>query len=195
MRSLSADTIAALNAPVVPLAQLVYMAFPVTPIALNTSNRDLVFDGITYKGAGALGAIVPIDDSPGEIKGLSFQLIGVDSGYIALALDDAGVVQGTPVTIRTAILNSSYAIVDAPVEWSGKLDTMSIEEDGETCTISVSAESSAVDILRGGPLTYSDADQKSLYPGDRAFEFVILQALPPIVWPSKLWYQAVGPTR
>ena len=194
MRSLSGPTIVALSAPAVPMVQLVHLGFA-SPITLNTSNLNLVWDGVTYAGAGAMGAIGQVDDSPGEVKGLNFQLIGVDSSYIALALDDAGVVQGTPVTIRTAILNSSYVVVDAPIEWTGKLDTMSIEEDGETCTISVSAESSAVDILRGGPLTYSDADQKSLYPGDKAFEFILLQANTPIVWPSKLWFQAVGPTR
>jgi hypothetical protein len=176
------------------MVTLVHMGFA-SPIALNSSNMDLVWSSVTYKGAGAMGAISQIEDSPGEIKGLSFQLIGVDSAYIALALDDAAVVQGTAVTIRTAILDSTYTIVDAPVEWTGKLDTMSIEEDGETCTISVSAESSAVDILRGGPLTYSDADQRSLYGNDPTFEFILPQANTPIVWPSKLWFQAVGPTR
>ena len=194
MRSLSAPTLAALASGQVGLVQLVHLAFA-SPIALNTSNLHLVWDGVTYTGAGALGAIGQVDDSPGEIKGLNLQLIGVDSSYISLALDDAGVVQGTPVTIRTAILNSSYAIVDAPIEWTGKLDSMIIEEDGETCTISASAESSAVDILRGGPLTYSDADQRSLYGNDPTFEFILPQANTPIVWPSKLWFQAVGPTR
>ena len=194
MRSLSGPTTSALSAGQLGIVQLVHMAFA-SPITLNTSNLNLVWDGLTYIGAGALGAIGQVDDSPGEVKGLNFQLIGVDSAYIALALDDAAVVQGTAVTIRTAILNSSYAVVDAPIEWTGKLDTMSIEEDGETCTISVSAESSAVDILRGGPLTYSDADQQSLHGGDRAFEFILSQANTPIVWPSKLWFQAVGPTR
>lgn len=194
MRALDAPTLAALASGQLAIVQLVLMDFA-APIALNTSNLTLDWDGVTYIGAGALGAIGQIDDSPGEIKGLNFQLIGVDSAYIALALDDAAVVQGTDVTIRTAILNSSYEIVDAPIEWTGKLDSMNIEEDGETCTISVSAESSAVDILRGGPLTYSDADQKSLYAGDRAFEFIILQANTPIIWPSKLWAQAIGPTR
>jgi len=194
MRSLSAPMLAALAASQLSMVQLVHMAFA-SPIALNTSNLTITWSGVDYLGAGALGAISQIEDSPGEIKGLNFQLIGVDSAYIALALDDANVVQGTPVTIRTAILDSSYQVVDAPIEWAGKLDTMSIEEDGEKCTIGVTAESTAVDLLRGSALTYSNADQNLLYPGDRAFEFLLSQANVPIVWPSKLWFQAVGPTR
>ncbi|MDN8617878.1 hypothetical protein [Variovorax ginsengisoli] len=186
MRSLSGPTIAALGASTVPLVQLILLGFG-TPIALNTSNWDFVWSGTTYKGAGGLGSVTTIEDSPGEIKGLNFTLSGLDSSYIALALDSVDVVQGTPITVRTAILDSTYAIVDAPVEWSGKLDTMSIIEDGETCSISVTAESSAVDLLRGSPLTYSDADQQALHAGDLAFQYVISQATTPVIWPSKEW--------
>jgi len=192
VRSLGAPTIAAFGAAMVPLVQLVHLGFA-SPIALNSSNLTLVWDSVTYVGAGALGAVNVIEDSPGEVKGLSFQLIGVDSTYISLALDDSAVVQGTPVIIRTAVLNSSYQVVDAPIEWEGRLDTMSIEEDGETCTISVTAESSAVDLLRGVALTYSHADQLSLHAGDLAFQYVVSQANTPVVWPTKEWFKVVGP--
>lgn len=187
MRVLSGATVAALGAPMVPLVQLVLLAFP-TPIALNSSNWDLVFEGITYRGAYGIGSVSEIEDSPGEVKGLQFTLSGVDAAYISLALDDSAVVQGTRVAIRTAVLDAgTYQIVDAPLEWSGTLDTMSIVEDGETCTIQVTAESSAVDLLRGAALTYSNADQQMLAPGDRAFEYVLPQANQPVVWPTKEW--------
>jgi hypothetical protein len=188
MRSLSGPTIAAASAEKVPLVQLVLMEFPSGNIALNTSTWDLTWDNVVYKGAYGLGQISPIDDSPGEIKGLQLELAGVSTAYIALALDSSDEVQGTPLTIRTAILDSDYQIVDAPVEWTGTLDVMAIQEDGETAAISASAESTAVDLLRGAPMTYSDADQQSLFPGDRAFEYVVGQADQPIVWPAKEWF-------
>src|SRR4051812_18367752 len=127
MRSLSAPLLAALAGSSVPLVQLFYFGFA-SPIALNSSNFDLVYASITFKGAAQLGSVTTIQDSPGEIKGLNFELSGLDAAYIALALDDAGVVQGTLVHIRTAILDSSYQIIDAPLEWAGTLDTMSIVE-------------------------------------------------------------------
>lgn len=192
MRSLSGPAVAALGQPTVPLVQLVLLSFS-PPIALNTSNWDLTFGGVVYKGAYGIGSISEIEDSPGEIKGLQFTLSGVDSANISLAMDDAAVVQGTPVTIRTAVLDgSTYQIVDAPIEWSGTLDTMSIVEDGDTCTIQVTAESSAVDLLRGSALTYSNADQQALYPGDRAFEYVLPQSNSPFVWPSRDWFIKFG---
>ncbi|MFV0678666.1 hypothetical protein, partial [Variovorax sp. tm] len=154
-------------------------------------NRDVTFSGFTFQGAGGLGTISPIDDSPGEIKGLQFQMSGVPSDYLSLALDDAAIVQGAQTTIFLAILNEAGAVIEAPIDWAGRLDTMSIEENGETCTISATAESSAVDLLRGNALTTSNADQQYLYPGDRAFEYVASQSNQPVVWPTKQLFMAM----
>jgi hypothetical protein len=167
------------------------MQFPGLPIALNSSNADFDFGGVTYRGAAGLGAVSPIEDSPGEVKGLQLTLSGVPAEYLSLALDDAAAVQGTPLTIRLAIFSSSGQIIDAPIDWAGRLDTMVIEQTGETCSIAVTAESSAVDLLRGTSLTTSDSDQRFLYPGDRAFEYVASQSGQPVVWPTKQLFMAM----
>jgi hypothetical protein len=98
-------------------------------------------------------------------------------------------VQGTPVTIYTAIMDTTtYQILDAPVEWVGTLDTMAIGEDGTAATIAVTAESRAVDLLRGTPQFYSDADQRVINPTDGAFAYVVDQIDKPIVWPAKAFF-------
>lgn len=189
MRSLGSSVTALLASGQVVLVQLVLFQFPSGDVALNASNCDLVWGGITYRGAYGLGAVSQVKDQPGEIQGITLQMTTVDSASIALALDDADEVQGTPVTIRTALLDpSTYQILDAPVDWIGTCDRMSIVEDGETCSISVSAESSAVQLLRGNAITYTDADQRALYPDDRAFEYVVDQADKRDVWPSREWF-------
>lgn len=191
MRSLTGPTVAALSGQMLSIVQLVYMQFPGLPIALNSSNRPLVFEGVTYLGAAGLGSVNAIEDSPGEIKGLQLSMSGVPSEYLALALDDAAIVQGAPLTIRLAILDATNQIIEAPIDWDGKVDTMSIEEDGETCSIAVTAESTAVDLLRGNALTTSNADQQYLYPGDLAFQYVESQANIPVVWPTKQLFMAM----
>ena len=189
MRSLSAPTLAALAAPELGLAQLVLLDFPGTPIALNTSNWPLTFGGTTYLAAAGLGSISAIEDGAGEIKGLQFTLAGGFSTAVALALDDSGAWPGTPVIIRTAIVDASTGqVVDAPIEWTGRGDTMSLQEDGASCTVNATAEASAVDLLRGTPLTTSHADQQSVSPTDRAFEYVAAQADQPVVWPTRAWF-------
>ena len=188
MRSLSGGTVTALGQASVPIVQLVLLAFGSGNVALNTSNWDISFGGITYKGAYGLGAVGAVQDAPGEIKGLQLSLSGVAAASVALALDGADEWQGTPVTIRTAILDSAYAVSDAPIEWTGRGDVLSLSEDGESCTITATAESTAVDLLRGSAVTYSDPDQQSLYAGDLAFAYVVDQADKPVVWPSKEYF-------
>lgn len=191
MRSFSAATVAALGGAELSIVQLVYMGFAGFPVAMAEANFDIEFAGVTYRGAAGLGTISPINDAPGEIKGLQFAMSGVPVENIALALSDASIVQGAPVVIRLAIMSGGI-LLDAPVDWAGRLDTMSIQEDGDTCTIAVTAESSAVDLLHGSPLTYSHVDQQALYPGDMAFEYVLPQANKPIVWAGKQWLLALN---
>lgn len=187
MKTLAPDTIAALNARELSIVQLIYMQFPGFPVALNSSNSPFDFGGVTYRGAAGLGTVGTVDDSPGEVKGLQLEISGAPIEYIALALADSTIVQGAPLTIRLGIVNDAGQIIEAPIDWDGRIDIMSIQEDGDTCTIAVTSESTAVDLLRGTPMTYSNVDQQALYPGDRAFEFVIPQANQKLVWPAKQW--------
>ncbi len=189
MKSLSPTFAAALASATPQVAQLVAMYFSGGTVALNSMNRPLDFGGLTYRGAAGLGEISQIDDSAGsEIKGLQLTMSGLSSELLALALADATVVQGVRLVIRLALVGADGFVIDAPVDWDGYLDTMSIDADAEKCTISVTAESSAVDLLRGNAMTTSNADQQALYPGDRAFEYIVSQDGVPVVRPTKQYY-------
>lgn len=189
MKTYSAAVLAALAAGHVVVVQLVELQFPSGTIALNTSNWHLTWGGTTYQGAYGLGSVSAIKDAPGEIQGISLTLAAGDSARISLALDGAGEVQGTPAIIRTAILDTAnMQILDAPIDWSGTLDTMAIEEDGDQATITATAESTAVDLLRGNASTYSDADQQALFSGDLSMQYVVSQVDQPVVWPSREYF-------
>jgi hypothetical protein len=189
MRTLSAPVLSALASGSVAIVTLIKLAFSGTPVYLNTSTWNLESGGNTYLGAYGLGQISAITDKPGEVTGISLELHGADAARISLALDDADIVQGTPVTIYTAIMDTTtYQILDAPVEWVGTLDTMAIAEDGTSATISVTAESKAVDLLRGNPWFYADADQRVVNATDGSFKYVVDQIDKPIVWPAKAFF-------
>jgi len=193
VKSVSPAFAAALAGPAPTVAQLVAMYFPTGTIALNSMNRDIDFGGLTYKGAAGLGEIGKIKDSAGsEVQGLQLSMSGATSELLALALSDATVVQGVRLIIRLALIGADGNVIDAVVDWDGYLDTMPIAADSQNCTITVTAESSAVDLLRGNSLTTSDADQQLLYPGDRAFEYIVSQSGVPVVWPTKQYFMAVG---
>lgn len=190
MRTLSAAVLNALAAGQVVLVQLVYLDFPGGAIALNSSTWDLTWDGITYQGAAGLGSVSPIRDAAGgTVQGITLEMAANDDSMVALALDDAGEVQDAPAIVRTAIVDAStYQVLDAPIDFTGRCDVMSISGARGREVISLTVESSAVDLLRGNPLTYSDADQQALYPGDLAFEYVVDQADKPVIWPSREFF-------
>ena len=189
MRTLSAPVLAALAGPAVAIATLIKLEFAGTPVLLNTSTWNLAFGGDTYLGAYGLGQISAIADKPGEVAGITLELHGADAARISLALDDSDIVQGTPVTIRTAIIDTAtYTILDAPVEWVGKLDTMAIGEDGASATIAVTAESGAVELLRSNVWTFTDADQRVVNAADASFSYVLDQIDKPIIWPTKAFF-------
>ena len=186
MRTLSAPAIAALAAKPFGLAQLVTMYLSST-VYLNTSAWTLTWAGNTYLGAASVGGIGVVDDSPGEVKGLQFQLNGVPSESLALALAEP--VQGKSVTIETAIFNSDGAVVDAIIEWAGRLDVMTITEDGGSATIGVSAEHIGIDLIRPTNLLFSNQDQQRLYAGDNFSEYVIDQSEQLLIWPAASYWK------
>lgn len=189
MKTLTAPVLAALASGAVAIVQLIELVFDSGTIRLNSSNWNLVYDGNTYTGAYGLGNVSPVTDQPGEVQGITLVLAGGDPLRIALALDSSDEVQGAIVRIRTAIISTTdYTVLDAPLDWVGKCDTMSIGEDGQQAEIRVSAESNAVDLLRGTPVTLTDADQQALFSGDRAFEYVVSQIDQPVVWPSREFF-------
>jgi hypothetical protein len=189
MKALSLAALAALNAPEAVTVQLVRMGFAPTPVALAASTWTITHLGLDYKAAQGLGTISPIEDAPGTVKGVQFEITGAPAEYIALAMDDADQYQGVPISISTALLDPvSYQIVDVLPDWVGRGDTFTHTIEGQTASIQATAESSEVDLLRGNPLTTSDADQQTLYPGDRAFEYVVAQADQRDVWPSREYF-------
>ena len=186
MRTVSAPLAAAFSAGTAVIVTLLRLDFPSGSIFLNSSTWDFTWDGNVYKGAFGLGSISAVPDQPGELQGLQLELQNVDAAHLALALDDADEVQGSLVTLSTAILdNTTYQILGVELDWVGYADKMVIGEDGETGTVGLTAESKGVDLLRGNPLVYNDPDQQALFPGDRAFEYVVAQADQPVVWPSR----------
>jgi hypothetical protein len=189
MRSLSAPVLAALAGSEIGLAQLVRIQLTSGDVLLSSANRDITWDGLTYLGAYGLGTVSPVDDKPGEAQGLSLQLAGGSSADISRALDASDEVQGVTVEIRTAVIDlDTGEVLDAPIDFVGRADTMAIQEDGDRAVVTLTVESAAVDLLRGTPGTYSHADQVAAFPGDRAFEYVVSQADQLVIWPAREFF-------
>jgi hypothetical protein len=185
MRTLSAPALAALQRNPLPIALLIEMDLTVQ-LYLNTGGIDLTIGGIVYSGTQGLGRVDAVQESPAEIKPLRFELGGVPSTMIALALAEP--VQGKAVRVKTALFDpDTYQIIETRLRWQGQLDVMAIEDGIPTATVQVSAEHAAIDLLRTATSYYSDSEQRRLFSGDPSMQYVADQAEVKIVWPAASW--------
>lgn len=194
MRSLPAPMVAALEDGTVVMVQLVSLDFGAGGVyRFNTSSWTLQYGGEPWYAAmsagGALGSISSIKDAGGAPHGLQLELYGGSAERISMAMDDAGLVQGAQVRVYLALLDKdSYQLVDVAQEWRGQLDTMTMADDGDRAVIRATAESAAVNLLRGRPRTYTDGDQQAVWPDDTAFDHVVAQSDKQVTWPAREWF-------
>ena len=182
MRTLSVASLAALQSSPCPLALLVEMDLTV-PLNMNTSSLLLTLNGIAYIGVSGLGKIEAIQETPAEVKSLKFEISGVPSTSIALALAEP--VQGKAVRIKLAIFDPvTYQVLDTRLRWAGLLDVMEIDDGNGSAVVSVTAEHAGIDLQRPFTSLYSDAEQQRLHPGDFSFQFNADQVDSRIVWPD-----------
>lgn len=163
------------------LALLIEMRLD-TPVYLTSADINLDWGGNTYIGGRGL-TVDPVNDQGGELQQMRMSLSGVPSEYVALALGEA--IQGKRVIVSTVLMSpATQAIVDVMPLWSGTLDQMPIKHGVETSIISVTAEHRGVAFNRPKGVRYSDAEQRRLFSGDRALEYLVSQSTHQDVWPS-----------
>lgn len=182
MRTVSPAAAAVLAGGLVPMALLIEMDLTQT-LYLNTSALDLVINGTTYLGTKGLGKIAAIADTPAEVRNISFELSGVPSSQISLALSEP--VQGKAVRIKTAIFDPvTYQVLDVRQRWAGVLEPMTINDAPAAATINITAEHSGIDLTRPATSLYDNAEQQRLHPGDLFLQFVADQVDRRIIWPT-----------
>jgi hypothetical protein len=187
MRTIAAPALAVLNGPVVPMVLLLDLAFD-TRVRLCTGSVTVQIGADLYYGTGTLGAVEAVTDEVQSTSGLRFTLSGVPLDSIALALSES--VRGTACTMRAAILDpDTHAVLDAPVVFTGTLDSMPITHGVESATIGVVAIHRGDTYRRPKPLRYTDGDQQRLYSGDTSMRYVLAQAQAQDVWPAAGYFR------
>ena len=146
------------------------LGFDSGAVRLWNGYGDLVIGSDTYTGAGTLLAISSVEES-GEIaaRGITMTLTGISSSLISVALTENYQNRSAKVYIGTLQENGAISTYQL---FGGRLDVMTIEESGETATISVTAESRLIDLERPRTRRYTSEDQKSLYAGDLGLDYV-----------------------
>lgn len=188
MRALNATALALLSriesGEQIPAVQLVEFGFTPTE-RYTTAGVQIVWGGYTWLPLG-LG-IEPVDDSAGDMPGLTFALPGVSEAVIAQALNSQ--VEGVSVRVYDALVDPQSAVVaDAVLAWSGTLNVPGIE-DGPRATVNMGAEHRGALALRPKASRYTHDEQSRLYPGDTALKFDPATDAAPLAWPAASYFR------
>lgn len=163
---------------------LAYFDFPSGEVRVWTGLGNLSWDGETWSGIGTFGTFNPAQGGTDiSAQGAEFGLSGIPSSLISAALGDA--YQNRDCSVWLACLDSGGSVVSTPYQWQGRMDTMVIDEKGETSDIRLTAESRLIDLDRPRIRRYTNEDQQQEYGGDRGLEFVAAIADIPIHWGAK----------
>jgi len=176
-RTLHADTITAVQLGSVVPFFMVLISTGASDILVWSGYGDYVStvsgSSKTYNGVGHLGLISTIAESQDfAARGINLSLSGIPSALISAALSDLE--QGKAVRIFMGFFAQSTRVsINSEFElWTGITDIPSINEEGETATISISAENRLIDLEKVRVRRYTAEDQYRDDVTDLGFEFV-----------------------
>lgn len=180
-RGLTNDMVTEVSASQLSPILLASLSFA-TPVHIWTGYGTITVGSTAYLGIGTLGSISPVEETTDlAARGISMQLSGVPTAMLAVALTEN--YQGRECSVLFGALEASGALVSSPVTiFSGRMDVMSINDDGQNATIGMSAENKLVDFRRPREVRYTDQEQKNLFPSDKGLEFVTAIQEKQIYW-------------
>jgi hypothetical protein len=156
--------------------------FQESTVRLWTGYGEITIDSAIYTGSGAFLNISPIEETS-EIKAtnLSIALTGLDSTVLSATLNAN--YQNRDLKLFLGMLDTNYNVIaDVYQLFSGRMDTMTINDTGETSSIILTVESRLIDLEKPSELRYTSEDQKRLFTGDKGLEFITDLQEKEIIW-------------
>ena len=187
-RTIPADLLAALSTSEMEVYYAVDMAFDTGHFRIWTGygNRQIINeagdDNDTYIPANDLMSIGGLSEvSDLSATGTEITLNGISSYLVGVAFQQ-------PYQNRQCRILLGEKSVSSVVEvFSGFMDTMAIKDNGTTANISLALESKLISLQRAKIRRYTSENQKSRFPDDTFFNFVVGIQEEKIAW-GKLGY-------
>jgi hypothetical protein len=139
---------------------------------VHSGLGTLAWNGNDWSGLGHLGGISSVTaTSEVTAENITLTLSGIDPSLVEIALNETR--QNYPVDVWLGFLDDNGAVITAPVKcFSGHCDVPTIEDAGDTCTLTITAENPLVDLERPTNRRYTTDDQQMTHAGDTGFSFV-----------------------
>lgn len=149
------------NAEIEPF-YAVDLAFNTANLRMWTGHGNKTINSQTYAGTGNLLSIEGLEEASDlSAKGTTLTLNGLDSTIISRALTEE--YQGRLVTIYWGVGGVSDEDAEDPVVevFSGYMDKMTIQDDGESATIQLTVESRLITLERPNVRRYTSESHAS----------------------------------
>ena len=164
---------------------LVEMFFTSITVRVWTGRGDLVANGVTWSGLGAVATIDGLDAPIGESAPLlSLGLSGVDPLIALMARNSKTEVGGRTVRVLMAFFDDAGMLLSAPIVIRTATMTR-MKFDCELTKWTITAEAETFFVRRSQPMfsALTHTDQNSRAPGDKGCEFVASMVNSTTVWP------------
>lgn len=150
----------ALSSPNVRTVVLASLQMSNETLYLWSGLGPLTWSGMTFQGIGTLGKVEGIsEDTTVEAKGVQISLSGIPPAMIGEALDNVRLMQTAQLWLMC--FDSAGSIISNPlVSFAGLMDKATIDDDGNTCIITINVENVLADLNRPVPRHFSQADQQ-----------------------------------
>lgn len=173
-RGLTAAYLTAADAGTVYPALLAHFDFSGGDVDVWSGIGDLYHNGVTWAGVGNFGGVSAVEESnETQATGVQFSLNGVPSAFVSAILSEN--YRNRNCALYLALFSSLTATspVTAALIFSGVMDQAILEDNGDSATITMTAESRLVDLQRARFRRYTDEDQRGhSYTADVGLEYV-----------------------
>lgn len=180
-RTVPAALLTALDSDEIEVFYAVDLAFDSGNIRMWTGYGDKTINSQTYTGTGNLLTIDGLEEASDlSARGTTLTMNGLDSTIVTYALTEE--YQGRLVRIYWGVGNNTVEV------FSGYMDKMSIQDAGETSTISLTVESRLIALERPNIRRYTRESHaavrtaKGLSGTDTFFDWVTKLQDKPVVW-------------
>ncbi len=159
-----------------------YLDFVGGAIRAHTGIGNITWGGNTWSGVGSFADISDIEEGVDvAARGLTLSLCGIPSSLLPEAL--AANCRGRTVQLFLGFTDEAGTLAADPFQvFGGRMDLLSMDDGGDTCSISVQCENRLVDFRRSRVSRYTHEEQIAIHPGDLGLEFIARIADKTINW-------------
>lgn len=166
-RTINSNLLTALTSAEVEPYFAVEFVLDGSPIRLWTGYGDKTISSQTYTGSGHLLSISGLEEV-GDIsaKTVSISLSGMPSEIVSMALSE-------DYQRRVCRIYFGTRDTTTPIEiFTGYLNKMTIDDSGDSSTITVAVDSKLITLERASNFRYTDASHQARENGDTFFSYV-----------------------